>query len=220
MREIDEKKEEAALLRSRKMKILAAIALGVIFVSFYGWWRKTLPNNNATLIPKNETAEAAQKAEGDIIVYVSGMVEHPGLVKVRAGARALDAVNNAGGVLPGADVSKVNLAESVRDGMQIHVPGQVLMKKDDGAGNYSGQPGTKSQSQSSTSPAAVSEEKININTADAAQLDKLPGVGPAMAAKIVEWRKVNGPFQDGSDLKKVKGIGDSKYQKLKDKISW
>ena len=54
MREIDEKEEEAALLRNRKMKILAVIALGVIFVSFYGWWRKTLPNTDATLIPNQQ----------------------------------------------------------------------------------------------------------------------------------------------------------------------
>ena len=66
----------------------------------------------------------------------------------------------------------------------------------------------------------IKKEKININTADAVLLDQLPGVGPALAARIVEYRLTKGPFHDGSDLKKVAGVSEIKYQKIKDKIVW
>ena len=210
MRPVDESEEQAARLRERKRKIMAAVALGVICVSLYGWWRKTTPPSEVNLVSRKETAEAAQKKSIENIVYVSGCVEHPGVVKVTATARVLDAINAAGGVLPGADVSKVNLAQTVRDGMQIHVPGQALLQNNPGSDRYVSPAGSS----------AVAEGKININTADAGELDKLPGVGPAMAAKIVDWRKTNGPFHDGNDLKKVKGMSETKYQKLKEKITW
>ena len=217
MRRVDEQAEEMARLRQKKRQILAAAAIGVLCASFYGWWRKTLPAP-AVWIPPAEVVEASRKAPAELVIYVSGMVEHPGVVKVAAGMRALDAVNAAGGLLPGADASKLNLAQLLRDGMQIHVPGKP-------------QPGTKTSisrpaagapahpTPASAAPASPAE-KVNINTADAPELDKLPGIGPAMAAKIVEWRNANGQFQSGEDLKQVKGIGESKYQKLKDKISW
>lgn len=219
MRKIDEAEERAVMLK-KKRKILAVAAFVVTSFSMYGWWCKTTPTSNAALIPKGEIVEASRKAPGNVIVYVSGRVEHPGLVQVHVGERTLDAVNAAGGLLAGADVSKVNLAQAVRDGMQIHVPGQVLMQIDSNTGKYPVSPSPQIIAKVATCTAVLAEGKININTADAAELDKLPGVGPAMAAKIVEWRNTNGPFKAGEDLKKVKGIGEAKYQKLKDKISW
>ena len=220
VREINEAEEEADMQRKGKRKIMAAVAVGVISVSFYGWWSKTQKPEPEAVVSRATVVEAARKEQGEVVVYVSGRVEHPGVIRVSAGARAIDVVNAAGGLLSGADVSKVNLAQSVKDGMQINVPGQPIMAGEASAGKYPGPGNVPGRTGSSSSGNKSTEEKININIADASELDKLPGVGPAMAEKIVEWRKTNGPFQDGEELKKVKGIGEEKYRKLKDKISW
>ena len=207
MRKIDENAEEQAKVKRRKKILLGSIALSILFLSIFGWWQKTSPAEIVNAVPRNDVAEAAQKPLPEVVVYVSGQVKNPGVLKVCAGSRVLDAVNAAGGLVEGADVVKINLAQTVKDGMQIHVPGHLTAPQD----NVS--------MQRQNAPASQNE-KININTADAAELDKLPGVGPALAARIVEWRKNKGPFADGAELKKVPGIGEAKYLQLKDKITW
>lgn len=207
MKKIDEAKEQMTLRRRKKVLLTAAV-LGVIGASSYGWWQKTMPPDSSVVTRQGEIAEAARKAPMEAVVYVSGQVKHPGLIKVGAGSRVLDAVNAAGGLLPGADLSKINIAQAVRDGMQVHVPCQPSL------------PADSATNRPLMTPPSPPEGKININTADAAELDRLPGVGPALAARIVEYRKVNGLFHEGPDLKKVAGIGETKYQQLKEKISW
>ena len=219
MRKVDELEEQADRLRQKKRKIVAALAVGILGFSIYSWWSKTTPPQPEVPSLGAEVAEASRKPRGEIVVYVSGLVEHPGVIKLPAGSRVLDAVNAAGGLLFGAEVSKLNLAQSLRDGMQIHVPGTPAVKNDGLSPHYQVAAGTGKNSTVPSGSVAPSD-KININAATAAELDKLPGVGPAMAKRIVEWRQANGPFQSGEDLKQVKGIGDAKYQKLKDRISW
>ena len=219
MRKVDELEEQADRLRQKKRKIMAALAVCILGFGVYSWWSKTAPPQPEVPSPGAEVAEASRKPRGEIVVYVSGLVEHPGVIKLPAGSRVLDAVNAAGGLLFGAEVSKLNLAQSLRDGMQIHVPGTPAVKSDGLSPHYQVAAGAGKKSTDPSGSVAPSD-KININTASAAELDKLPGVGPAMAKRIVEWRQANGPFQSGEDLKQVQGIGDAKYQKLKDRISW
>ena len=109
-----------------------------------------------------------------------------------------DAVNVCGGLLPTADEKAVNMAQVLKDGAQLQVP----VKGAAGAGG-SGKD---------------SSGRVSINTADEKALDTLPGIGPAMARRIVEYRQSNGGFQSLEDLKKVKGIGAAKFEKLKDKV--
>ena len=213
MRKVDESAEQAANLRRRR-KILGLAAAGLIFVCGVGWWQKTAPPDDATLISRSGNAEAARRTPQEMVVYVSGMVGRPGVLKVNAGARAIDVVNAAGGLLQGADVTKINLAQTVKDGMQIHIPGRP-QESSALTTRYPSDPSAQVAAKSSPQ-----QEKININTAGAAELDKLPGVGPALAGRIIEYRNANGPFKDGEELKKVKGLGESKYEKLKDKIVW
>ena len=111
-------------------------------------------------------------------------------------------------------MTKINLAQTVKDGMQIHIPG----RPQEAAALTTRYPSDPSAQ--AAAKAAPQQEKININTAGAAELDKLPGVGPALAGRIIEYRNANGLFKDGEELKKVKGLGESKYEKLKDKIVW
>jgi competence protein ComEA len=153
------------------------------------------------------TGPALPSAPSSITVHVVGEVRHPGVYALPGGARAIDAVNAAGGLLGDAEQSAVNLARVVADGEQIAVPRQGEAAGGvGGAGAAAGAPG---------SPGGG---KVDINTATAEQLDALPGVGPATATKIIADRSANGPFRNVDDLMRVPGIGPSKFDALKDLI--
>lgn len=139
-------------------------------------------------------------------VHVVGAVKVPGVYCLELPARVNDAVNLAGPA-DDADLAQINLAEPVSDGQQVFVPrkGETVP---DSAGSFSNQPQTR----------AVSG-KININTATAAELDAgLPGIGPTLANRIVEYRKTHGPFRSVAELQNVSGIGAKRYAELKDKV--
>lgn len=159
------------------------------------------------------TAPVQEAQAKEIVVYVAGAVNRPGVVQLAEGARAKDAVDACGGFLPTADTNGVNLAQKLKDGMQVTVPEKMTAAAQSAAtqgvtgGAYVG----------SSKP--LPEGMVNINTADEKELDKLPGIGPAMAKRIVEYRTENGAFQAPEEIKRVKGIGDAKYEKMKDKIA-
>ncbi len=131
-----------------------------------------------------------------IIVHVSGAVASPGLVVLAPGSRVADAVEAAGGATSSADLISVNLAQAVVDGQQIVVPS----------------PGDAPL----TSHAGTSG--VALNSADAAALETLPGVGPVLAASIVAYRDEHGPYADVEDLLSVPGIGESKLATLRDRV--
>ncbi|MGP1574550.1 helix-hairpin-helix domain-containing protein [Selenomonas sp.] len=143
--------------------------------------------------------------ESEIVVYVAGAVNRPGVVRLAEGARAKDAVDACGGFLPTADTNGVNLAQKLKDGVQVTVPEKAPVAAQ-GAPTASG------------AARSLPDGMVNINTADEKELDKLPGIGPAMAKRIIEYRTENGAFQSPEEIKRVKGIGDAKYEKMKDKI--
>ncbi len=174
----------------RRWLVAAALSLAVLGASLYNGAQRELPRAGEVKA-KPETAT----------VYVCGAVNHPGIVRLESGKRLADALDAAGGAAPGADLGKLNLAQPIKDGQQIAVP-------------ISPRPGNGAQS-----GAASTDGLININSADKAQLDKLPGIGPAMADRIIEYRETHGAYQKAEDLKKVKGIGETKFNKLKDKIT-
>lgn len=131
-----------------------------------------------------------------IVVHVSGAVPSPGLVTVPSSARIADVIAAAGGAGPGADLGGLNLAAAVHDGDQVVVPG----------------PGE--------APLATgdSHRGIDLNRSSAAELEGLPGVGPVLAARIVEFRESNGPFSAIEDLLDVGGIGEAKLEAMRDAI--
>lgn len=139
-----------------------------------------------------------------VTVHVVGEVRRPGVYELAGGARASDAVAAAGGLLGAADQGAVNLARVVADGEQIAVPREGEAP----AATAGGAPGA---------PAAGS--KVDLNTANEAQLDTLPGIGPSTAQKIVADRTANGPFRTVDDLMRVPGIGPAKLDSLKDLVS-
>lgn len=164
-----------------------------------------------TEIGRAEPATAA--APPDVLVHVVGAVATPGVVRLQAGSRVTDAVEAAGGALPQADLAVVNLARQVGDGEQILVPtpGQVLPEPP--ASAPAGAAGV-----SPSDPGSGEGGQIDLNSATAEELDALPGIGPVLASRIVEWREQNGRFSNVEELREVSGIGAKVMERLRDKV--
>ncbi len=143
-----------------------------------------------------------------VVVQVVGQVRHPGVVTLHSGARVEDAVEAAGGATTSADLTRVNLARKVVDGEQIQVPkpGEAVTPPPAAAAP---DPGA-----SASGTTAV----VDLNTADEAALEELPGIGPVLAARIVEWRQQNGQFTSVDELAEVSGIGDKMLQQLRSHV--
>lgn len=160
-------------------------------------------------------ADPAGAPAGRIVVHVVGAVVSPGVVVLDDGARVADAIAAAGGAASDADTEQLNLARVLGDGEQVRVPhaGEQLVAPDPGPsppGGASGG-GAAGASGGSTPGGGV----VNINTASAAELEALPGIGPALAARIVEYRDGHGPFASVDDLTDVPGIGPAKLEALR-----
>lgn len=146
-----------------------------------------------------------EQSPPEVFVHIIGAVNNPGLYQLHDGDRAVDAVAAAGGLAADADQAQLNLARFVSDGEQIIVPrvGEVPPPAATGGGTAGGTGGGS----------------ININTADAAALEDLPGVGPALAERIVQWRDSNGSFTAVEDLLNVTGIGQKKLDGMRESIA-
>lgn len=142
-------------------------------------------------------------------VDVEGAVASPGLYLVSADARVNDAVAAAGGMTQDADRQRVNLAQKVEDGMQVYVPSREEAAAASGAAaTGAGQ----------ASASGLSKGKVNLNTASAEELQTLSGIGPSLSQRIIDYRQANGPFKSVEDLRKVPGIGDTRFKSLKDLV--
>jgi competence protein ComEA len=170
--------------------------------------------NNASLTATQTDNLASQEL---VSVYVTGFVEHPGVYTVQVGKRIDDVVAMA---VPknGADLAKINLAAKVSDEMMIYVPKEGEEQPSLGSGKVGVSSGVTGNSAASSSSTSVSS-LININTADAGQLDSLPGIGPTLAQRIIDYRQANGPFKTIDEIKNVSGIGDKKFEDIKGLIT-
>jgi competence protein ComEA len=135
-------------------------------------------------------------------VSVRGAVVAPGIYRLPSGSIVQDALSAAGGLLPLGDASRLNLAAPLSDGQELRIPQMTPTPA----------PGTP------TLPFPQTGGRINLNTATPAELQTLPGIGPVLAQRIVEYRDANGPFQSVDDLLKVKGIGPSLLEKIQDLV--
>jgi competence protein ComEA len=141
------------------------------------------------------------------LVHVAGAVRRPGVYRLRGGDRIKDAVTRAGGARPGADVNAINLAAKVADGQQVIVPRRGHATA--GAGDGGVGEGVAS---------AAAQAPVSLNSATAAQLDTLDGVGPATAQKILDWRREHGGFSSIDDLGEVPGIGPKRLAAMRGKV--
>jgi competence protein ComEA len=172
----------------RGLRALAAVAGAVALGAAYLVWdSKPDPVTVPALV---STAASGHANAAEIVVAVSGQVHRPGLVRLPAGSRVADALQAAGGALPGTDLSAVNLARKLVDGELIAVGVTV-----------SAEPGP-----------------LNLNAATLAQLDALPGVGPVLAQRIIDFRTKRGGFTSVDELRQVDGIGEETFARLKELV--
>jgi competence protein ComEA len=165
----------------------------------------------AGIVIEEPTVQPAIQVQSMVLVHVSGAVRREGVYRLGTGYRVLDALKLAGGAGANADLSAINLAEVVKDGVKIIIPGKQIIERG------SGEPGTKGLGDRGTGGSGNS--KVSLNNADVKALDALPGIGKSTAQKIVEYRLTNGPFTKIEQIMEIPRFGKSKFEKIKDRLT-
>lgn len=250
---------------NKKQKILiivfVLILLGGILYYVYGRDRQELipydeenlieDNNKMENNPENNLEDGNNKEETElemesemfsdteIVVYVTGAVRKEGVYGLKPNSRVADAIDKAGGVNEEADISDLNLAYKLEDGIKIKIPTKKEVEEarknaseDDkeelsnkwitnGIGSVNGNNNNvnKKYAENTNSSTSQKVNKVNINTATQEELETLPGIGPAIAQKITAYRKEKGKFSNIEQIKEVNGIGESKYTEIKEFIT-
>ena len=154
-----------------------------------------------------------------IVIHITGEVKKEGVIYLEEGARIIDAIKEAGGETKQADLSQVNLAYELQDGQKIYIPNKNEKITEYIVDNSNENLMNNQNTNKSDLGSNDKNIKININTATLAELDNLPGIGPSTAQKIIEYREKNGKFKKIEDIQNVKGIGEAKYEDIKEKIT-
>lgn len=205
------------------MLVVIAMASGLAMATLGGESDGVTFERDATSVERADTGSEDASDDGDpssdskkanavseVYVDVDGAVVTPGVYRLREGARVAQAIDAAGGLTPEADVAGLNRASKVVDGQKIYVPHVGEQQTVDVvAGSGPGE---------ASAGASVASDLVNINTANASELQTLSGVGPSMAQSIIDERTQNGPFTSIDDLMRVSGIGEKKFAKIKDCI--
>lgn len=217
-------------LNLKQKKIIAIILIILVVIAYYYFYlRDTTEEISNQDLEINNTQENNQTNE-TIVVHVSGAVNIEGIVELDSGSRIANAIEKAGGIKENADMTDINLAYLLEDGMKIHIPTKEETEANKNnentpaesyvtaaSGGVNSKEATNSTQSSSTSD--MSSKKVNINTATQEELDTLPGIGPSIASKIIDYREQNGKFNSIEEIKEVSGIGEAKYEKIKDSIT-
>jgi competence protein ComEA len=153
---------------------------------------------------------------GGLYVHVAGAVRQPGLLHLRDGARVAEAVEQAGGPLPRADLAGVNLAAKLEDGQQVIVPVRGALPGAPAGGV--GASGTLPGAAAPASPGSPGVPKLSLTTVTVEQLDQLDGIGPTLAQRIVEYRTEHGGFRSVGELREVEGIGEKRFEALREAL--
>ena len=201
--------------------IAVVVAIGMIYFIYS---KNQVDDNinleNDILVSENSTKDSSKETSSDdeVIVHVTGSVKSPGVVKLKEGSRIEDAIEAAGGLTENADISKVNLAFVVEDGTKIRIPSSLDEDVGDGDVVDSGS-GENIVVEENTTSSGKNGQIVNINKATVTELETLPGIGASLAGRIVEYRSQNGKFASVEDIKNVSGIGESKFNSIRDFIS-
>jgi competence protein ComEA len=216
--------------------ILITLIIILLLIGYYIYYQNSniykefeTSSNKEELLPyeneqeKNEEQEEITNQEEKIedveiiLVHITGQVKNAGVVELQKGARVIDAVNKAGGFTEQADTEEVNLAYEVSDGIQIYIPGKNEIIDNN----------ERKYINTNSGDNVVMEEKrmkqsnntlININEATQTELETLPGIGPSIALKIISYREQEGKFLTIEDIKNVSGIGENKFENIRELI--
>lgn len=183
--------------------------------------------NTIEISEENETKEEEKvDITKKIMVYITGEVKNPGIYELEENSRIKDVIEKAGGLKETADITDINLATILQDEDKITIPSKEENKQEKQnteniQSNKQSKTTEKSQNTTSISTNTTGKNqntKVNINTATQTELETLPGIGPSIASKIMSYRKENGKFKSIEEIKKVSGIGESKYANIKELI--
>jgi len=205
---------------NKKQKIILGILISIIGIGIfcYTYATETTGENqieNILEIPEqNQTNQTEQEKEENIFIHIAGCVQKEGLLELKSDNRIADAIEKAGGLTENADLSEINLACILEDGMKIYIPNKNEPKK-----TIQEEQINKENTNIAKQQTTKTTQKVNINTATQSQLETLPGIGPTTATKILEYRKEKGKFTEKEQIKEVSGIGEAKYKKIEEYIT-
>jgi competence protein ComEA len=187
---------------------LALVGLAGALLGGLHLWRARpaeAPLPPPAVVAAGTASPSASPSAGTVTVDVQGLVRRPGVVRLPPGSRVIDALQAAGGAVPGAATASLNLARVLADGEQVVVaaPGAAP---------------TPAPGAVPTAGASPTSAMVDLNTADLGQLDELPGVGPVLAQRILDWRTEHGRFTSVDELREVDGIGDRRFADLKNRV--
>lgn len=220
---------------NKKQKIILAILVAIVagFICYYVYAKEDgsstqLDLENNLQIQVKEQEEEETYSDDRILVHVSGAVNKEGIVELKIDSRISDAIDKAGGVREDATIEDINLAYKLEDGMKIHIPTKQekenvnttdIVKEETTEKYITSSSGIVGENKLKKNTQNTQSLKVNINTATQTQLETLPGIGPSTATKIMAYRKEKGKFDKIEDIKEISGIGDAKFEKIKDFIS-
>ncbi len=198
--------------KKNKIKIVAVPVLVIAAVLFF-WLNsgsdeiKIDEGNSSAIEEDGVSQQEVNSTQSHLYVDIGGEVMKPGVYEVSDGTRLFEVIDKAGGLTEDADIDRINRAETVQDGQKIMI-GRHGENPDENRDNYSANNVTDS-----------GEGKVNINTADAAALQTIPGIGPSKADRIIEYRESEGKFNEIDDIKNISGIGNKTFESIKEYIT-
>ena len=218
------------LIKNKKITLGILVIIIIISICYYIYSENTNflsiqeenleidEQESESLNTKDNDTTNETKEESVIIIHVSGAVNQPGIVELSENGRIADAIEKAGGLKEEACIDEINLAYVLEDGIKIHIPTVEEQKKKDNVENNNLYITSESKiTEKNNNPKKTG--KININTATQEELETLPGIGPTTSLKIINYRNENGKFKSIEDIKEVSGIGENKFNTIKDMIS-
>lgn len=216
------------MLRDRIQELRLEVGIGVVAIALVAlvagvvWYRmgagapgapaaRTAARAPGSASPTEGTPTTAAASTvtrgGAIVVHVAGAVVKPGVLLMPAGARVIDAIEGAGGATPEADLDRLNLAAKLVDGQRV-----LVVKV---GAPVTADPGVTSGAAGGGDPAAL----LDLNTATSAQLEAIPGIGPALAGAIIAERDRRGGFRSVNELREVRGIGEARFADLRARVT-
>lgn len=204
----------------QKKNLIITITVVIICIVYWIYNKNTsynesnLESNILEVASNTDDKDNKDVDENIIMVHIIGGVAKPGVVKIKEGGRIEDAIEAAGGLTEDSDISNVNLAYVLDDGVKVKIPTIDDESKETEETYISEDSGKNVILQEDEKVGSI----VNINKATQTELETLPGIGPSLADRIISYREQNGKFKKIEDIKNVAGIGDSKFENIKDFI--
>lgn len=212
---------------NKKIIIIIVIIISTIiiyknFIKQENYIENINESNDLELMQEKVNTTKEENTDNKIMVHITGQIKKEGIYELQEGSRIADCIEKAGGLTQEAEMKEINLAYILEDGMKIYIPKiNEDYKNVDNTDTYISKENSdidNSNKNISSSKSTNRITKININTASQTELETLPGIGTSTALKIISYRKEKGKFSNIEEIKKVSGIGDSKFAKIRDLI--